>query len=232
MSLRDSHFAKYRQLAYAPDSLGSWLGDWDVGIVPHANRLNCHRVHSTGARLPRITRSLRLHEGGGRVGWSFASGMNIYDVSDKSPCSVGFSPRGSVIFMKAWAKAHATSTSVGHVIDERASPSLDTHFVHASGNRVLSLARLANGSTDESVDPIQTARVRANEGHSRMNYGATRTQRFVSASRWYSEFRWPWNRHWYITFLNLSALDLYPAASTAAISSSIVSPFLAFCSSS
>ena len=39
------------------------------------------------------------------------------DVSDKSPCSVGFSPRGSVIIREAWAKAHATSTSVGTVND-------------------------------------------------------------------------------------------------------------------
>ena len=40
----------------------------------------------------------------------------MLDVSDKSPRSVGFSPRGSVLLREAWAKAHATSTSVGNVI--------------------------------------------------------------------------------------------------------------------
>ena len=35
------------------------------------------------------------------------------DVSDKSPGSVGFSPRESVIFRETWAKAHATSTFAG-----------------------------------------------------------------------------------------------------------------------
>ncbi len=40
----------------------------------------------------------------------------ISDVSDKSPCRVGFSPRENNILREAWAKAHVTSSSVGHVI--------------------------------------------------------------------------------------------------------------------
>ena len=75
-------------------------------------------------------------------------------------------------------------------------------------NRVLSLALRRNGSTDASVDPIQATGQLANEGHSRMYHWPVRTQRFDSASRWYSEDLWPWNRHWYITFLNLSDFDL------------------------
>ena len=37
------------------------------------------------------------------------------DSPDKSPGSVGFSPRGSVISQETWAEAHATSTFVGRV---------------------------------------------------------------------------------------------------------------------
>ncbi len=73
-----------------------------------------------GAGLPtppkRLTEGLlhTFHHGWRRT--NNISGNEMIDVHEKSPGSVGFSPRGSIISRETWAEAHATSTFVGHVM--------------------------------------------------------------------------------------------------------------------
>ena len=58
-------------------------------------------------------------EASGPASGGHQSSVPHEDASARSPGSVGFSPRGIMIRQETWAKAHATSTLVGHVHEPR-----------------------------------------------------------------------------------------------------------------
>ena len=94
----------------------TWKGVGHGGAVWHQNRGLQQKSIGISGIVCRVFGSVQPHTN--RTAYTYheilAEVGDKHDVFDKSPCSVGFSPRGSVIIREAWAKAHTTSTSVGN----------------------------------------------------------------------------------------------------------------------